>query len=82
MTQGPRDWTPQQKYAMEKALIVFNQIHQQHLAYLKSNYYGLKSTPTDMNGRDRNTMLAQAKDVSMSNAMRIYNSYYNGVGLK
>ncbi len=82
MTHGARVLTPEEAYSLEKALMIFNQIHQQHLAYLKSKYYGLVSTPTDTNGRDRNAMIAQAKDVSMTNALRVYDSYYNGVGLK
>ena len=79
---GGRNLTPQEAYALEKAVIIFNQIHERHLALLQSNYYGLSSTTTDENGADRNAMLAQAKQVSMDNALRIYNSYYNGTGLK
>jgi hypothetical protein len=80
-SQG-RNLTPQQAYALEKAVIIFNQIHDRHLALLQSNYYGLNSVSTDENGADRNALLAQAKQVSMDNALRIYNSYYNGTGLK
>ncbi|HEX5456829.1 MAG TPA: hypothetical protein VFX64_00410 [Candidatus Nitrosotalea sp.] len=79
---GGRNLTPQESYALEKAVIIFNQIHERHLALLQSNYYGLNSVTTDENGADRNAMLAQAKQVSMDNALRIYNSYYNGTGLK
>lgn len=82
MTHGGRNLTPQEAYALEKAVMIFNEIHEKHIAYLKSNYYGLTSTQTDTQGRDRTTMLAQAHDVSMANALRVYNSYYNGVGLK
>src|SRR5262249_7404464 len=38
---GGRNLTPQQAYALEKAVIIFNQIHERHLALLQSNYYGL-----------------------------------------
>jgi hypothetical protein len=79
---GGRNLTPQESYALEKAVIIFNQIHERHLALLQSNYYGLSSVTTDENGADRNAMLTQAKQVSMDNALRIYNSYYNGTGLK
>ncbi len=74
--------TPQQAYSLAKAVMIFNQIHEKHLALLQSNYYGLNSVTTDENGADRNVLLAQAKQVSMDNALRIYDSYYNGTGLK
>ena len=76
MTHGGRNLTPQEAYSLDKALMIFNQIHQTHLASLKSSYYGLTSTPTNMQGRDRNQMLAQAEQTSMDNAMRVYSSYY------
>ena len=76
MTHGGRNLTPQQAYSLEKALFIFNEIHQTHLASLHSSYYGLTSTPTDTQGRDRNQMLAQAEQTSMDNAMRVYNAYY------
>jgi len=82
MTHPGRNLTPQQAYSLEKAIMIFNEIHEKHIAYLKSNYYGLINTPTDSQGRDRNAMIAHAQDVSMINALRVYNSYYNGVGLK
>lgn len=82
MTHGGRNLTPQEAASLEQAVSIFNQIHQANIASLKSSYYGLTSTPTDTSGRDRNTMLAQAQEVSMTNALRVYNSYYNGVGLK
>jgi hypothetical protein len=81
MTVG-RQLSPGQAYAIEKAIIIFNQIHDKHLAMLNSNYYGLSNTPTDSEGRDRSVMLQQAKDASLSNALRVYNAYYNGWGLK
>jgi hypothetical protein len=77
MTHGGRNLTPQEAYSLEKAIMIFNEIHQTHIASLASNYYGLTSTPTD-----RNAMIAQAQETSMTNALRVYNSYYNGVGLK
>ena len=76
MTHGGRNLTPQEAYSLEKAIFIFNQIHQTHLASLKSKYYGLISTSTDTQGRDRNTMIAQAQQTSMDNAMRVVNSYY------
>src|SRR5579872_1976217 len=79
---GGRNLTPQQAYALEKAVIIFDQIHERHLALLQSNYYGLTDVTTDENGADRNTLLAQAQQVSMTNALQVYNSYYNGTGLK
>ena len=82
MTHGGRNLAPQEAYSLEKAIMIFNEIHEKHIAYYKSNYYGLSSTPTDTQGRDRNAMIAEAQDVSMTNALRVYNSYYNGVGLK
>jgi hypothetical protein len=79
---GGRNLSPQQAYALEKAVIIFDQIHERHLALLQSNYYGLTDVTTDENGADRNTLLAQAQQVSMANALQVYNSYYNGTGLK
>lgn len=78
---GERNLTAKQAYSLEKALMIFNQIHNANLASLKSSYYGLTSTPTNSQGRDRNVLLAQAYDNSMTNALRVYNSYYNGVGI-
>lgn len=82
MTHGGRNLTPLEAYSLEKAIMIFNEIHEKNIAYLKSNYYGLTSTPTDTQGRDRTAMLAQAQQVSMTNALRVYNAYYNGTGLK
>lgn len=81
-THPGRNLTPQEAYALEKAVMIFNQIHERHLALLQSNYYGLTSTSTDENGADRNALIAQAKQTSMDNALRVYNSYYNGAGIK
>ena len=82
MTHGGRNLTPREAASLEQAISIFNQIHQANIDSLKSSYYGLTSTPTNTQGRDRNAMLAQAQEVSMTNALRVYNSYYNGVGLK
>ena len=79
---GGRNVTPQEADALEKAVMIFNEIHQKQIADLQSNYYGLTSTSTDETGRDRNALLEQAKITSNDNAMRVYDSYYNGVGLK
>lgn len=77
-----RQLTPAQEYALEKAIVIFEQIHQKHLAELKSSYYGLWNTQTtDENGRDRNQMLQQAQASSTANAMRVYNAYYGGAGV-
>lgn len=82
MTHPGRNLTPQEAYSLEKAIMIFNQIHQTHLASLASSYYNLNSVSTDETGRDRNQMLAQAQHTSTDNALRVYNSYYNGAGLK
>ena len=82
MTHGGRNLTPQEAASLEKAIGIFNQIHQASINSLKSSYYGLTSTPTDTQGRDRNAMIVQAQATSMTNALRVYDSYYNGVGLK
>ena len=78
---GERNLTPAQAYSLEKAVMIFNQIHQATITSYGSNYYGLTSTPTDSQGVNRNTLLAQAQSDSLTNALRVYNSYYNGVGL-
>jgi hypothetical protein len=82
MTHGGRNLTPQEAYSLEKAVMIFNEIHDKHLVALQSNYYGLTNTPTDTQGRDRGIMLEQARNVSLDHALRVYNAYYNGVGLK
>ncbi|MHB8603559.1 MAG: hypothetical protein ACYC6W_05860 [Nitrosotalea sp.] len=79
---GGRNLTPSQAYSLEKAVLIFNQIHERHLALLQSNYYGLSSVTTDESGSDRNTSISAEKQVSMDNALRVYNSYYNGAGIK
>ena len=76
MTHGGRNLTPQEIYSLDKAIMIFNIIHQTHINSLKSSYYGLISTPTNMQGRDRNQMLADAQQRSTDNAMRVYSSYY------
>ena len=82
LNNGGRNWTPQEISSLDKALQIFNEIHQTHLAALKSSYAGLSSVSTDESGRDRNQMIADAQQSSLDNALRVYNSYYNGVGLK
>ncbi len=69
-------------YAMQKAVVIFNDIHNKHLVYLHSSYYGLTNTPTDTQGRDRTSMLEQARETSLQNAMRVYNAYYSNTGLQ
>jgi len=77
-----RQLSPAQQYALEKAIVIFEQIHQKHLAELKSSYYGLWNTQTtDETGRDRNAMLQQAQASSIANAMRVYDAYYGGTGV-
>ncbi len=77
-----RQLSPAQEYALEKAVVIFEQIHQKHLAELKASYYGLWNTQTtDETGRDRNVMLKQAQESSTTNAVRVYNAYYGGVGI-
>ncbi|TRZ79453.1 MAG: hypothetical protein D4R90_03900 [Nitrosopumilales archaeon] len=76
MTHGGRNLTPLQAQSLEKAIFIFNEIHNLNIRSLASSYYGLTSTPTDTNGRDRNAMLAEAQERSTANALRVYNSYY------
>ena len=76
VTHGGRNLTPQEAYSLEKAIVIFNQIHQATIASLHSKWYGLTSTETNTQGRDRTQMLAQAQQTSIDNAMRVYNSYY------
>jgi hypothetical protein len=70
-----RDITTQQAYALEKGVMIFNYIHAQHLAALNSNYQGLTNTPTDTQGRDRNTIIAQEKVVATNNALSVLDAY-------
>ena len=81
-THGGRNLTPQEAYALEKAVIIFNQIHERHLALLQSNYYGLSSVTTDENGADRNALACKCKTSLNGQCIRVYNSYYNGAGIK
>jgi hypothetical protein len=76
MTHGGRNLTPLEAQSLEKAIFIFNQIHNQNIRTLASSYYGLTSTPTDTNGRDRNAMIAEAQERSTTNALRVYSSYY------
>ncbi len=77
-----RQLTAAQQYSLDKAVLIFEEIHQRHLHELNAKYYGLWNTQTtDENGRDRNTMLAQAQASSTANAMRVYNAYYAGAGV-
>jgi len=75
-----RHLTTAADYAMEKAVLIYNDIHKKHLVYLHSSYYGLTNTPTDTQGRDRTAMLEQARESSLQNAMRVYNAYYHSAG--
>jgi hypothetical protein len=82
MTHGGRQLAPQEAYSLEKAIFLFNQIHEKHLVYLQSNYRGLTSVTTDESGRDRGAELNQATITSYDNALRVYNSYYPAVAIK
>jgi hypothetical protein len=77
-----RQLSAAQAYALEKAVAIFDQIHEQRLSHLHASYYGLTNTPTDEQGKDRNAMLEQARATSMQNALRVYNAYYQGTGLQ
>ena len=77
-----RQLSAAQAYALEKAVVIFDQIHEQRLSHLQASYYGLTNTSTDEQGKDRNAMLEHAREVSLQNALRIYNAYYHGTGLQ
>ena len=83
-TSRGRNLDAQAQVSLQNAVAQFNVIHTTQLINLAANgYQGLSNTTTtDEQGRDRPTMIAHAQDVSMTNALRVYNSYYNGVGLK
>jgi len=70
-----RNLTAEQAYSLEKSVMIYNYIHAQHIAALKSSYQGLTNTPTDTQGRDRNTLIAQQKIVADANAARVLDSY-------
>jgi phage anti-repressor protein len=75
VTQGGRNIPAESAYALEKAVMIFNEIHDKHIAEIQSNYYGLTSTPTDTQGRDRNVLIENAREVAITNAMRVYNTH-------
>jgi len=81
--KGPgRPLSASEAYALSKGIMIFNEIHARNLMDYQSNYYGLTNTPTDTTGRDRTAMLQEAQQTSLANAMRVYDAYYGGVGLK
>jgi len=82
MNNGGRQLAPLAADSLEKAIFMFNEIHNKHISLLKSNYYGLNSVSTDESGRSRDAMLAQAQVDSLDRALRVYNAYYNGTGLR
>jgi hypothetical protein len=62
-TTTGRDINGASQMSMENALAAFDQIHAQLLnATQSTGYAGLTSVSTGENGRDRNTMIAQARD--------------------
>jgi hypothetical protein len=71
-THDGRNISAESASAFDKAVMLFNEIHDKHIAALKSNYYGLTSTPTDTQGRDRNVLIENAREVAINNAMRVY----------
>jgi hypothetical protein len=73
LTNEGRNISAQQAYGLEKAIMIFNFIHAQHVTALKSSYNGLTNTPTDTQGRDRNVLIEQEKTVSLTNALRVLN---------
>ena len=73
-TPNARNISAESAYAFGKAIMLFNEIHDKHIAALESNYYGLTSTPTDTQGRDRNVLIENAREVATNNAMRVYNT--------
>lgn len=77
-----RQLDAEQANALAKGIQIFEEIHAKHLAYMNSTYQGLNSVPTNEQSYDRNAKIEQARETALQNALRIYNSYYNGVGLQ
>lgn len=48
--------------SLQNAMSAFNTTHGQYVIVYPTNYTGLNSTTTGENGRDRNTLIAQARD--------------------
>ncbi len=68
-TSRGRNIDAQAKVSLENALAQFDKIHVQQLANLQANgYQGLSSIPTDTQGRDRNSMINDARSMSMNQA--------------
>jgi hypothetical protein len=66
-TTGGRNIDAQAKVSLENALAQFDKIHVQQLSKLQANgYQGLTNTPTDTQGRDRNTMISEAQSISVN----------------
>lgn len=63
--------------SLENALAQFDKIHVEQLQNLQStNYTGLNSVTTDEQGRDRNTLLADARDQSLNASESIVSQLY------
>lgn len=70
-TKG-RDLTTASQTSMQNALSEFDKIHIKQLVSLQATgYLGLNSTTTDEQGRDRNALIAQARDQSLNESEAI-----------
>ncbi|MDE1762656.1 MAG: hypothetical protein KGH88_00220 [Thaumarchaeota archaeon] len=70
-TKG-RDLAAASQASMQNALSEFDKIHITQLASLQATgYAGLNSTTTDEQGRDRNALIAQARDQSLTDAQYV-----------
>lgn len=70
-TQG-RDLAAKSQISLENALSQFDKIHVEQLKNLQAtNYTGLGSTTTNEQGRDRNTLIADARDQSLNASQSI-----------
>jgi len=63
--------------SLENAMAQFDKIHVEQLQSLQStNYTGLNSTTTDEQGRDRNALIADARDQSLNASQSIISQLY------
>ncbi|WP_218583587.1 hypothetical protein, partial [Candidatus Nitrosotalea sp. FS] len=71
-TSRGRNIDAQAQVSIQNAIAQFDTIHVQQLVDLQANdYKGLNDTSTDMQGRDRNAMLDQARATSLAQAQDI-----------
>lgn len=69
-----RNITAESQTSLENAMSAFNTTHGQYVIVYPTNYTGLNSTTTGENGRDRNALIAQARDEVLNTTVSMVSS--------